>query len=99
MIIYTDSENRISRTGTAHEIPDDHPLARMSETRRLCYVYDGESFYPYVSTDIIEKLEEQESCNLDIEMAVAELAEASASDKLEMEMAMAELAEMITGGV
>lgn len=99
MIIYTDEENRISRMGVKHEIPDDHPLARMSETRRLCYVYDGESFYPYVSTDIIEKLEEQANGSLDIEMAVAELAEASASDKLEMEMAMAELAEMITGGV
>lgn len=59
MIIYTDSENHITTSGTAHEIPDDHPLALMSETRRLCYVYDGESFFPFVSTDIIEKLEEQ----------------------------------------
>ena len=59
MIIYTDEENRISISGTKHEIPDDHPLALMSETKRFCYVYDGESFFPYVSTDIIEKLESQ----------------------------------------
>lgn len=59
MIIYTDNENHITTSGTAHEIPDNHPLAVMSETKRLCYVYDNGSFYPYVSTDIIEKLEEQ----------------------------------------
>lgn len=59
MIIYTDSENHITTSGTAHEIPDDHPLALMSETKRLCYIYDNGSFYPFVPTDIIEKLEEQ----------------------------------------
>ena len=59
MIIYTDEENRVSVSGTKHEIPDDHPLALMSEAKRLCYVYDGESFFPYVSTDIIKKLESQ----------------------------------------
>lgn len=59
MIIYTDEENRISISGTKHEIPDDHPLALMSETKRFCYVYDGGSFYPFVSTDIIKKLEDQ----------------------------------------
>ena len=59
MIIYTDEENRISISGTKHEIPDDHPLALMSETKRLCYIYDGGSFYPFVSTDIIKKLEDQ----------------------------------------
>jgi len=59
MIIYTDSENHITTNGTAHEIPENHPLATMSETKRLCYVYEENgSFYPYVSTDIIEKLEE-----------------------------------------
>ena len=31
----------------------------MSETKRLCYIYDNGSFYPFVPTDIIEKLEEQ----------------------------------------
>ena len=59
MIIYADSENHITTSGTAHEIPDDHPLALMSETKRLCYIYDNGSFYPFVPTDIIEKLEEQ----------------------------------------
>ena len=59
MIIYTDSEHRISKSGTKHEISDNHPLALMSETKRLCYCYDNESFYPFVPTDIIEKLEEQ----------------------------------------
>ena len=59
MIIYTDSENHITTSGTAHEIPDDHPLALMSETKRLCYIYDNGSFYPFVPTDIIEKLESQ----------------------------------------
>ena len=59
MIIYTDEENRISISGTKHEIPDNHPLALMSEAKRLCYVYDNGSFYPFVPTDIIEKLEEQ----------------------------------------
>ena len=32
----------------------------MSETKRFCYIYDGGSFYPYVPTSIIEKLEQQE---------------------------------------
>lgn len=60
MIIYTDNENRIVKSGVnEYEIPDTHPLAKMSETKRLCYVYEENgSFYPYVSTDIIEKLEE-----------------------------------------
>ena len=60
MIIYTDNENHITTSGTAHEIDDNHPIATMSETKRLCYVYEENgSFYPYVSTDIIEKLEQQ----------------------------------------
>ena len=59
MIIYTDEENRISISGTKHEIPDDHPLALMSETKRFCYIYDNGSFYPFVSTDIIKKIEDQ----------------------------------------
>ena len=59
MIIYTDNENRIVKSGVnEYEISDTHPLAKMSETKRLCYVYEENgSFYPYVSTDIIEKLE------------------------------------------
>ena len=61
MIIYTDEENRISISGTKHEIPDDHPLALMSETKRCCYVYEENgSFYPCVPTNIIEKLEQHE---------------------------------------
>ena len=63
MTIYTDNENRISTSGTAHEIPDNHPLALMSDTKRNCYVYDSGSFYPFVPTNIIEKLEEQEKEN------------------------------------
>ena len=63
MIIYTDSEHRISKSGTKHEISDNHPLALMNETKRLCYCYDNKSFYPYVPTDIIEKFEEQEAEN------------------------------------
>ena len=61
MIIYTDNENRIVKSGiNEYEIPDTHSLAKMSETKRLCYVYEENgSFYPYVSTDIIEKFEEQ----------------------------------------
>lgn len=60
MTIFTDNENRVVKSGVnEYEILDTHPLAKMSETKKLCYVYkeDG-SFYPYVSTDIIEKLEE-----------------------------------------
>ena len=57
MIIYTDEENRISISGTKHEIPDDHPLALMSETKRLCYIYDNGSFYPYIDTDEIKRLD------------------------------------------
>ena len=75
MIIYTDSENHITTSGTAHEIPDNHPLALMSETKRLCYVYDNGSFYPFVPTNIIEKLEEQEKQNTDVQLALAEIAE------------------------
>ena len=76
MIIYTDNENRISKSGTAHEIPDEHPIAKMSEAKRLCYIYKADgSFYPYVSTDIIEKFEAQAESNIDIELAIAELAE------------------------
>lgn len=63
MIIYTNSENHITTSGTPHEIPDNHPLALMSETKRNCYVYDSGSFYPFVPTNIIEKLEEQEKEN------------------------------------
>lgn len=60
MIIYTDNENHITTSGTAHEIPDNHPLATMGETKRLCYVYEENgSFYPFVPTNIIEKLEQQ----------------------------------------
>lgn len=99
MIIYTDDENRITSTGTKHEIADDHPLALMSEARRLCYRYeDNGSFYPYVSTNIIAKLETQADSNIDLALAVAELAETSASDKLDVEMAIAELAEVIMNG-
>lgn len=60
MIIYTDNENRIVKSGiNKYEISDIHPLAKMTETKRLCYIYEENgSFYPYVSTDIIEKLEE-----------------------------------------
>lgn len=60
MIIFTDNENRIVKSGiNEYTIPDYHPIAKMSETKRLCYVYEENgSFYPYVSTDIIEKLEE-----------------------------------------
>lgn len=60
MTIFTDDENRIVKSGiNEYEIPENHPLATMSETKRLCYVYEENgSFYPYVSTDIIEKLEE-----------------------------------------
>ena len=60
MTIYTDNENRIVKSGVnEYKIPENHPLATMSETKRLCYVYEENgSFYPYVSTDIIEKLEE-----------------------------------------
>ena len=76
MIIFTDNENRITTSGTAHEIPDNHPLATMSETKRLCYVYEENgSFYPFVSTDIIEKFEQQEKQNTDIQLALAEIAE------------------------
>lgn len=75
MIIYTDTENRISTSGTAHEIPDNHPLALMSETKRLCYVYDNGSFYPFIPTNVIEKLEEQEKQNTDMQLALAEIAE------------------------
>ena len=57
MIIYTDEENRISISGTKHEIPDDHPLALMSETKRLCYIYDNGSFYPFIDTDEIKRLD------------------------------------------
>lgn len=60
MIIFTDNENRIVKSGiNEYEILDTHPIAKMTETKRLCYVYkeDG-SFYPYVSTDLIAKLEE-----------------------------------------
>ena len=46
-----------------HEIPDDHPLALMSEAKRNCYVYDNGNFYPYVPTNVIEKREQQESEN------------------------------------
>ena len=61
MFIYTDNENRVSKSGKKHEIPDDHPLALMSETKRSCYRYEENgSFYPFVPTDIIEKLELQE---------------------------------------
>lgn len=98
MIIYTDSENHITTSGTAHEIADDHPLALMSETKRLCYIYDDGSFYPFVPTDIIEKLESQADNNIDMQLAVAELAENTAADKLEIEMAIAELAEVILNG-
>lgn len=65
MIIYTDNENRIVKSGVnEYEIPDTHPLAKMSETKRLCYVYEENgSFYPYVSTDLIGKLEEQANEN------------------------------------
>lgn len=60
MKIFTDNENRIVKSGiNEYEIPGTHPLAKMSETKRLCYIYEENgSFYPYVSTDIIEKLEE-----------------------------------------
>ena len=57
MFIYTDNENRVSKSGKRHEIPDDHPLALMSETRRLCYIYDNGSFYPYIDTDEIKRLD------------------------------------------
>ena len=99
MIIYTDGENRIASSGAKHEIADDHPLALMSDARRLCYCYeDNGSFYPYVSTDIIAKLETQADSNIDLALAVAELAETSAADKLDVEMAIAELAEVIMNG-
>lgn len=75
MIIYTDNENHITTSGTAHEIPDNHPLALMSETKRNCYVYDNGSFYPFVPTNIIEKLEQQEKQNTDVQLALAEIAE------------------------
>lgn len=75
MIIYTDNENHITTSGTPHEIPDNHPLAVMSETKRNCYVYDNGSFYPFVPTNIIEKLEEQEKQNTDMQLALAEIAE------------------------
>ena len=76
MIIYTDNENRIVKSGiNEYEIPDNHPLALMSETKRLCYVYDNGSFYPFVPTNIIEKLEEQEKQNTDVQLALAEIAE------------------------
>ncbi|MGN0689271.1 MAG: hypothetical protein ACI4KH_02490 [Oscillospiraceae bacterium] len=75
MIIYTDKENHITTSGTAHETPDNHPLALMSETKRNCYVYDNGSFYPFVPTNIIEKLEQQEKQNTDIQLALAEIAE------------------------
>ena len=65
MIIYTDTENRIVKSGiNEYEIPENHPLATMSETKRLCYIYEENgSFYPYVSTDLIEKFEEQSDKN------------------------------------
>ena len=77
MTIFTDNENRIVKSGiNEYTIPDYHPLAKMSETKRLCYVYEENgSFYPYVSTDVIEKFEEQEKQNTDTQLALAELAE------------------------
>ena len=54
--------------------------------------------YPYVSTDIIAKLETQADSNIDLALAVAELAETSAADKLDVEMAIAELAEVMMNG-
>lgn len=77
MIIYTDTENRIVKSGiNEYEIADTHPLSKMSETKRLCYVYEENgSFYPYVSTDVIEKFEEQEKQNTDVQLALAEIAE------------------------
>lgn len=77
MIIYTDNENRIVKSGiNAFQIPENHPIALMSETKRLCYVYEENgSFYPYVSTDIIDKLEKQEVLDTQIQLAITELAE------------------------
>lgn len=65
MTIFTDNENRIVKSGVnEYEISENHPLATMSETKRLCYIYEENgSFYPYVSTDIIEKFEEQANEN------------------------------------
>lgn len=80
-----------------------YPLKGWSDTRILCYCYKvsegGVSVYPYIDTNIIERLEGAESQNEMLMMALAELDMQREADKTEAELAIAELAETVLGGV
>lgn len=45
-----------------------------------------------------ERISQLETENLELKLALAELAEAQQSDKLDVQLALAELAELLTGG-
>lgn len=85
------------------ESSESYPFKGWSDTRILCYCYkvseDGVSVYPYIDTNIIERLEGAESQNEMLMMALAELDMQREADKTESELAIVELAETLLGGV
>ena len=85
------------------ESSEFYPFKGWSDTRILCYCYkvldDGMSVYPYIDTNIIERLEGAESQNEMLMLALAELDMQREMDKTESELAITELAETVLGGV
>lgn len=85
------------------ESSEFYPFKGWSDTRILCYCYkvsdDGISVYPYIDTNIIERLEGAESQSEMLMVALAELDMQREADKTEAELAIAELAETVLGGV
>ena len=85
------------------ESSEFYPFKGWSDTRIFCYCYkvseSGVSVYPYIDTNIIERLEGAELQNEMLMLAIAELDMQRETDKTESELAIAELAETILGGV
>lgn len=85
------------------ESSESYPFKGWSDTRILCYCYKvsdgGVSVYPYIDTNIIERLEGAESQSEMLMIALAELDMQRETDKTESELAIAELAETVLGGV
>lgn len=80
-----------------------YPFKGWSDIRILCYCYNvsegGVSVYPYIDTNIIERLEGAESQSEMLMLALDELDMQRETDKTESELAIAELAETVLGGV
>lgn len=82
-------------------LPDE--LVNIPEGYRCRYDTETETFYHEEipqppKTEEQTKIEQLEAENMELKLALAELAETSANDKLEMQLAIAELAETIAGG-